>query len=444
MKKSNGLKVLLLLQFCITIIVSAYAKTENITSHQAAGKYYSYPYIYETPPQMTPTPKGYEPFHLEHYGRHGSRWHIGYKFYDQSCEILHKAHSAGKLTPLGERTYKLIKEIKENAHEGRSGELTEVGAIQHRVIAKRMVKNFPEIFVPHANLTARSTVVIRAILSMQNSLDGIRSLCPEIIFSTDASAADMWYLKYDDEEAEAIRKKAASTVLQEYKNNHPNGGDYLSKIVKDHKYAVDSIGDSLFMPLFYALANCQSHSNQSWLLDSIFSPDEINERWLHGNAEWLIQCGNSKLTNNRMPYSQSNLLMNIINSVDTALVSHIPSINLRYGHDSVLLPLAVLMELDNWGNEINDLEELVQNGWRDYLIVPMAANIQMVFYRKPNLISKDDILVKILLNEREVRLPIGNVSGPYYSWPTLRDYYLKKITPYYKFLSKSYLTSRIR
>ena len=28
-------------------------------------------------PKLTKAPKGYEAFHLEHYGRHGSRWLVG-------------------------------------------------------------------------------------------------------------------------------------------------------------------------------------------------------------------------------------------------------------------------------------------------------------------------------------------------------------------------------
>ena len=33
-------------------------------------------------------PEGYVPFHLEHYGRHGSRWHIGGYTYDAPYRLL--------------------------------------------------------------------------------------------------------------------------------------------------------------------------------------------------------------------------------------------------------------------------------------------------------------------------------------------------------------------
>ena len=70
------------------------------------------------------------------------------------------------------------------------------------------------------------------------------------------------------------------------------------------------------------------------------------------------------------------------------------------------MPLTALMELDNFGDEINDLDALADMGWHDYLVVPMAANIQMVFYRRPGSTDPDDVLVKVLLNERETTLPI--------------------------------------
>lgn len=429
----NLMKILLNILFGISVTFVSYADTlklNNVTTHQSGGKYFSYPYLSNTPPLQTPAPIGYKPFHLEHYGRHGSRWHIGYKFYDESYRILNKAYEDGQLTTLGERTYQIIKKIRETAHKGRSGELTDIGALQHQVIARRMVENFPQIFVKNANLNARSTVVTRAILSMHNSLDAIRSLCPNINFSTDASSSDMWYLHNEDEEAQNIQKRVNASILREFKNKHSNNGCFLKKLIKNENYARDSIANRLFTPLFYALVNSQNHSDQPWLIDSIFTPEEVREFWLHGNAEWFIQGGNSTLTSNRMPFSQANLLMNIINSTDSALMSPTPSINLRYGHDSVILPLTVLMEFDDFAIEINDLEDVANKGWHDYSIIPMASNIQMIFYRIPDRIDKKDVLVKVLLNEREVKLPIGNVKGPYYEWELLRDYYIKKIRSY--------------
>lgn len=69
-------------------------------------------------------------------------------------------------------------------------------------------------------------------------------------------------------------------------------------------------------------------------------------------------------------------------------------------------------------------------GWHDYDIIPMAGNLQLVFYRNPA--EPDDLLVKALINEREVTMPGTPVSGPYYRWSGLRKYYLDKLDAFDK------------
>ena len=59
----------------------------------------------------------------------------------------------------------------------------------------------------------------------------------------------------------------------------------------------------------------------------------------------------------------------------------------------------------------------------------MASNIQLVFYR-PTTGAQGDILVKALLNEKEVTLPVPTDQYPYYKWTELRKYYLEKIAKF--------------
>ena len=94
------------------------------------------------------------------------------------------------------------------------------------------------------------------------------------------------------------------------------------------------------------------------------------------------------------------------------------------------MPLACLLELGQCGVKVENLDTL-DNVWRNYQIFPMACNIQLVFYR-PKKGKSGDILVKALLNERETALPVQPVSGPYYRWQDLRQYYLDKIADFEK------------
>ena len=66
---------------------------------RTGGVYYAYP-VKEA--IATPPPKGYKPFYISHYARHGSRWIQSEQDYKTVVDIFEKAHQAGALTALGE------------------------------------------------------------------------------------------------------------------------------------------------------------------------------------------------------------------------------------------------------------------------------------------------------------------------------------------------------
>ena len=85
--------------------------------------------------------------------------------------------------------------------------------------------------------------------------------------------------------------------------------------------------------------------------------------------------------------------------------------------------MVCLMGLNGMDYQTADLETLADH-WRSYEVFPMAANIQMIYYRKA---GSDDILVKILLNEQEATLPITTDCAPYYHWLDVRQHFLKSV-----------------
>lgn len=396
--------------------------------YEAGNNYLAYPVPDRGIPQLSPTPEGYIPFHMEHYGRHGSRWLIGSKDYTQPLEIMQKAHDKGVLTPRGEELYEEIKQIAFDS-KGRLGELTPLGHRQHRGIANRMAQNFPEIFNDSTLLDAKSTEVIRCILSMANGITELQKLFPDMRIKFDASQVTQSTLNFNpyDTIVSALVKEARPFV-DRYRISLPKPDAFFDRIFTDREFVRDSLGeDDTFRTIFHLAVNIQSHDDYPEFFD-IFTPDELNNEWLVRNADWYIQMGNTPLTANRAPFNQRHLLRNIIESADTALLSPNISANLRYGHDTMLGPLSVLMEFDNFGYETADLSTLADH-WKAFEIFPMASNIQIVLYRPSGTMdySTDDILVKALLNEKEVTLPVTPVFGKYYRWNELREYYLKKL-----------------
>ena len=418
----------LFLSFILSVPFTIFGQTSDFTGHQLAGNLLEYPYVATPPPALTRAPQGFVPFHIEHYGRHGSRWLLGPEDYSVPVENLTKAEKAGKLTPLGVETLEALRMIEQNSH-GRLGELSDKGALQHQAIGRRMALNFPEVFTPEADLTAKSTIVIRCIISMANALEGIQSVAPGVSFDKDASQADMWFMNFDDKPAWTIKDSVSKIVLEPYRDSLLIADTYLSRLVTDPEFARDSVEPGLLPRMYWVLGNTQSHSGQPWLFEKVFSKEELSNFWKAGNAGWFIHGGNSSLTEHRMPLVQRNLLNRIIERTDSAAASGRPGANLRFGHDGILLSIITLMELGGYGDEINSLEELENTNWRDFDIIPMAGNMQLIFYRPADnpYPSSEDILVKALINEREVTMPTTPVSGPYYRWGDLREYYINKL-----------------
>ena len=124
-----------------------------------------------------------------------------------------------------------------------------------------------------------------------------------------------------------------------------------------------------------------------------------------------------------MPYRMAPLLQNILDTAVEALALGKESATLRFGHDTIIMPLAALLELDKWGTPVSDLSQLAEV-YPDYKLIPMASNIQIVFYKHR---KTGDVLVKFMLNERECTIPVQTDMAPYYHWNDVEKYYRAKL-----------------
>lgn len=401
--------------------------SKTVDKYQAGSQYLAYPRPAYGIPDLTPAPEGYVPFHIEHYGRHGSRWLLDDKDYARPVEYLKKADKKGKLTPRGKELLAQLTKIHEDS-KGRLGELTPLGHRQHRDIARRMTQNFPEIFKPGTYIDAKSTVVIRCILSMANEIAEIERIVPGVITKYDASRTTQKTLAPNS--TDPVAKKLAKDNyyrVDDFAESRSDHSAFMSKIFTDPNFLKKKNADKFFSDVFDITVNAQSHDDQPDLYD-LFTDEELHNEWLRNNAWWYIYAGNTALTNNRVPFMQTAMLRNIIESADTAMTSANISANLRFGHESIVLPLTVLLEADGKAYDTSDLNDLEAN-WRNFEVFPMGSNLQMIFYRPVGETEHraDDVLVKLMLNEAEVTLPGTPVSGPYYRWTDLRKHYLDKL-----------------
>jgi len=377
---------------------------------------------------LTKSPKGYEPFYITHYARHGSRWLIAPGDYDNPLRTLRNAAAGNKLTVQGQKVLSDLEEFYKTTRK-RLGELTTVGERQHHGIGKRMTQHFPEVFKGTPSVDARSTVVIRCILSMTAECEEIMAYNPKTQIHNDVSESFQYYLnrRWDGE----VRRQGNSRVRAEevfkarLRYTHPER--FSSIIFNDEQYVKDSLnGGGIFMNQMFDIAtNMQSHDSDISFIE-LFTNDELYDLWKIKNIDWYLGYGPAPQTGGVMPYSQSVLLRNIIETADTVVdKKEWNGATLRFGHEVCVMPLACLLELDSCGRQVHDLEKLDEQ-WVNYRIYPMASNIQIVFYRP--LKGKDgDILLKVLLNEHEATLPIHTDSFPYYRWDDFRKYFVKKL-----------------
>ena len=414
------------------------AKEEIMANRFLAGSNYL-DYDRQLPTKaLTPTPKGYEPYYMSHYGRHGSRWLISDGNYSRPIATLETAKEMGKLTAKGEEVLETLKAIYKTSTK-RLGDLTTVGERQHHGIGKRMTQNFPEIFKKKdVMIDARSTVVTRCILSMIAECEELAAANPTARIHNDVSESLQYYLNQPWEGI--VKEMGRNTGDKEDRDysikwTHP---ERLMKVLfNDQEFVYNNISaGALMRQLFHVACNMQSHDTDLELF-SLFTDEEIYDQWRQKNIGWYLDYGPSPVSGGKMPFSQLNLLKNIIETADTVTKTQA---TLRFGHEVCVMPLACLLELDNCGMAVDNLDEL-DKYWRNYRIFPMGCNIQLIFYRPlpfklkgkgKGLPKPGPVLVKALLNEREAYLPIETNQWPYYNWQDLREYYLKKIEDFSK------------
>ena len=413
--------------FAITTIAQSVQEDLKRDIRYSASNQMAYP----TPTQaLTPAPEGYKPFYISHYGRHGSRYLINPKDYSYPHEVLKSADSAGVLTPLGKNVLKRYEIIIQEA-DNRYGELTPLGSEQHRQIARRMYERFPEVFEGNVWVDAKSTVVIRCILSMTNELTELTRLNPKLRIRHDASMHDMYYMNFNDKEL--LKKKwnkESNDVYEKYFKEMVNYDYAFCQLFTDTSFVWRKADARKFYEkLFHTANNLQNlEARKKVTLYDLFTDEDIYNNWRVANMWWYLGYGFSQLNGGKQPYVQRNLLRKIIEEADSCIVLQNPGATLRFGHETMVMPLTVLMGLNGYDLVTDDYAHLDQKGWVNYRIFPMGANIQLVFYRRNT--GNKDVLVKVLLNENEATLPIKSNTAPYYKWSEVRDYYIKKIESY--------------
>lgn len=384
----------------------------QITPEQAGSIYYAYP----TPSAVaTPAPKGYEPFYISHYGRHGSRWMTADERYTEVIAVFDSLYQCAELTPLGidvrERLYKVWEDAR-----GCSGNITPLGERQHREIAERMYRNFPRVFTGNTFINARSSTSLRCAMSMSFFTERLKELNPALRVERRAYQRYMDYIAYTSPEGEEFSSEKAPwrQDFRDFERKNVRPERLMASLFVNPNAIPDQ--DALMRSLYWIAADMQNVEIDVSFYD-IFEYEELIGVWKTVNARMYVCNAAAPLNGGLMPRCAAPLLTNILESAEAAIKEGIPTADLRFGHDTHLIRLLALMQIEGCSNEETDMEKF-HLAWQDYHVSPMGANLQLILFRN----KKNDILVKILLNEVEVNLPIESDISPYYSWEAVKNF----------------------
>ena len=438
--------------FLLFLAVACFAQTDSIKTEitkdfrKMGSNYYAYP----TPTaKYTKAPAGYKPFYLSHYGRHGSRFHQPADHYHALYNTLAKADSLGKLSDLGKSLLERAKYLDEYAAP-RAGDLTQLGVAQHQGIAKRMVKNFPEVFKNDAYIEAYASTSVRCVVSMAAFLEELHAQKPKVEIHQESGKYLMSFISPLDF-GKIINESNTPAWQKENEKiySHVNPTRMMRAIFNDSNYIKKNVDAGDLFSKIYEIGNSLQGSPEiEFSFDDLWTADDLYERWRAQNAWWYSVLGNNPFAKKQGLENARPLLKNVLDeadkviAVDTAKTDKTAgkkpakktTATLRFGHDTVIFPFAVLLQLENGtqntGIETADMENL-HKVWRDYEISPMAANVQFIFYKSAK--KGSPILVKVLLNEIEQKLPVtcdtatvkNCPAAPYYRWDDVREFYRK-------------------
>jgi hypothetical protein len=205
-------------------------------------------------------------------------------------KALLRAASMGILTALGKDVLQRVIVIRDNA-EKRHGELTLLGAEQHQAIGTRMYDRFPEVFKGKTNIDAKSTVVIRCILSMENALQALLRKNPELNIRHDASEHDMWYMNFSDKNLDKLKMpESLKDTYDAFCKRHQHNDRLMASLFTDENYwKKDVDAQDLAYHLFKMGCNIQSTDlRHEMSLYDLFTEEELYDLFLQNNAWWYI------------------------------------------------------------------------------------------------------------------------------------------------------------
>ena len=414
MKKVLFSAVLLLLS--VSVFGQSVSAIDRLKAEPRRAYATDFPYKQTDDVKLTKAPSGYKPFYISHYARHGSRYYWSINLYKELDSLLTVAHQRNQLTPVGESFRQKFMVAKQELMTGVE-ELTDLGWQQHQGIARTMYNNFPEVFKGGGNVLAISSLVGRCVMSMSAFCQELVQCNPKLEIREQSSRFTLDAVVPTDGRNH-IKHNYHRHLKPRYEKNRQlfKGEDNLRKHLLERVFtSVEGLPghphhiQSNLINLYTSLPSI----GHEGMMEGIISDEEMADRWEGDNLgvySWVFGPQKQMIP----------ILQDILNKAAAAIDGSSDHVaDLRFGHDTCIGPLTILMGINGADLDPEDPNE-VKNCYQSWETCK-ASNIQLIFYRSKK--SGSPILVKCLMNGEEATLPVPTDTYPYYKWSDFKRFY---------------------
>ncbi len=366
----------------------------------------------------TPFPDSLKPVFINHVGRHGARFPASSAHSLKLRKALQRADSLGTITPTGRQLARLNDLIMARS-ENNWGALDSLGEAEQRTIATRLFYNFGEIFKAGAAVSATSSYSPRCMMSMYVFTQQLDRMDNRINFTTTTGRINSASLRPFDTDP-AYKEFRDSKIWEPPYDQYFTTTCPVTAIKRalGERYPFESDDDArdLAITEYYVVAGCSAMGIDP-TASRFFDKAEYNALWSCFNLRQYLQ--RTATTISTVPADiAAALLGDIVATTDDFISGASPTVcHLRFGHAETLMPLLSLMRLKGCYYMTNYFDTVAQH-WRDFYVVPMAANLQLILFRS----NKGKYYLRVDLNERPVPL-IPNSTDIYTPWAEARDYF---------------------
>ena len=423
-------KILFILLLCIAVAAAAQSIPDNLISRRLKedpGRAGTNVHNFEFGPiHDTPAPKGYKPFYISHYGRHGARTNGDGHRCVRLAKQLEVAEADGALTPDGEYVLGITREVIKR-HNGMKGRLTEHGRWEHAQLAEHMYKRYPEVFRKGSKkISAVASMVPRCIVSMTAFTNRLMALQKDLDIDVDTGERFMDYIgKAATDDMVKRARKVSDSLSATVK---PDTAAMMAVLLKNpadaHKYFKSA--QKACTDMFDVAKATEALEVEGKIYDYFSFKDLYH--WAESSSMFIYYTqGNSDRFGEERLERSKDLIDDIISRADKAIESGEKCADLRFGHDWPFVGLVSYFGLEGVSRRMNI--ETARNNWDASLYTPFAANLQIIFYKAKG----KDVLVKFLVHEKETLIPeLTAVKGPYYRWDDVKAMCRKALNERFK------------